>query len=349
MVLRSFVCLGVVTAFRAPLPRLVNRRLPMASFSTAPAGDEPAPPPPLTRVAWLRSELRVRDNGVLEAAAAGGARVLPVFVFDPAEFGPDARGALTGARKTGCRRANFVVECVSDLREQLAALESAAAPLLVARGAADAVLPAVADALGEGVEVVCAAAACPEETAAEARVAARLGAGGRLRRVHENTMYHPDDLLAHARLEMPRALEETFTPFRTKVEKANTPIRPPRAPAALVAPPLARVLAAEAAAKAAAADAAGLEYAPALAELGFGADEVAASLPADGRGDYFAPVGGETAALARLRRFIWDEDRLRTYFDTRNGMVGQGYSTKLAPWLARGCVSPREVAHACRE
>ena len=29
--------------------------------------------------------------------------------------------------------------------------------------------------------------------------------------------------------------------------------------------------------------------------------------------------GGEGAALERLQRYVWDEDRLRTYFDTRNG------------------------------
>jgi hypothetical protein len=28
-------------------------------------------------------------------------------------------------------------------------------------------------------------------------------------------------------------------------------------------------------------------------------------------------------------------------------MVGQGYSTKFAPWLARGCLSPRRVALEC--
>lgn len=105
--LRSVAFLGsVVSAFRTlPTSPLVTRRLTapgiMASFSASSASptDAPPPPPPLTRIAWLRSELRVRDNGVLEAAAADGARVLPVFVFDPSEFGPDARGKITGARK----------------------------------------------------------------------------------------------------------------------------------------------------------------------------------------------------------------------------------------------------------
>ena len=33
--------------------------------------------------------------------------------------------------------------------------------------------------------------------------------------------------------------------------------------------------------------------------------------------------GGETAALARLKYYLWDTDLIATYFDTRNGMVGE--------------------------
>lgn len=53
--------------------------------------------------------------------------------------------------------------------------------------------------------------------------------------------------------------------------------------------------------------------------------------------------GGERAALARLRYYLWDSDLVATYFDTRNGMLGGDYSTKFAPWLALGCLSPRMV------
>lgn len=53
--------------------------------------------------------------------------------------------------------------------------------------------------------------------------------------------------------------------------------------------------------------------------------------------------GGEAAALARLKYYLWDSDLLATYFDTRNGMLGGDYSTKFAPWLALGCLSPRKV------
>ncbi len=58
--------------------------------------------------------------------------------------------------------------------------------------------------------------------------------------------------------------------------------------------------------------------------------------------------GGETVALARLKYYLWDSDLLATYFDTRNGMLGGDYSTKFAPWLAAGCLSPRTVYHEVR-
>ena len=53
--------------------------------------------------------------------------------------------------------------------------------------------------------------------------------------------------------------------------------------------------------------------------------------------------GGETAALARVKHYLWDKDCLRVYFETRNGMIGADYSSKFSAWLAHGCLSPRYV------
>lgn len=61
-------------------------------------------------------------------------------------------------------------------------------------------------------------------------------------------------------------------------------------------------------------------------------------------------VGGETAALDRLKYYVWgDKQLVASYFDIRNGMLGGDYSTKLAPWLAHGCVSPRTVYHEIKK
>jgi len=33
----------------------------------------------------------------------------------------------------------------------------------------------------------------------------------------------------------------------------------------------------------------------------------------------------------------------------RNGMLGGDYSTKFAPWLAAGCISPRTIYHEIKK
>lgn len=60
---------------------------------------------------------------------------------------------------------------------------------------------------------------------------------------------------------------------------------------------------------------------------------------------HLLPQGGESAGLARLRHYLWDTDAVAEYFNTRNGMLGAEYSTKFAPWLAAGCLSPRSIYH----
>lgn len=78
-----------------------------------------------------------------------------------------------------------------------------------------------------------------------------------------------------------------------------------------------------------------------------------ASLPAD-LGDERRPlevasgldarfVPGERAGLARIEHVLWGTDSIRTYKDTRNGMLNFDDSTKLSPWLASGAISARFV------
>ncbi|MFM1803063.1 MAG: hypothetical protein RJA81_2415, partial [Planctomycetota bacterium] len=54
--------------------------------------------------------------------------------------------------------------------------------------------------------------------------------------------------------------------------------------------------------------------------------------------------GGESAALERLNHYFWHSNRLAIYKKTRNGLLGADYSSKFAPWLALGCISPRWIA-----
>ncbi|KAK9527706.1 hypothetical protein VZT92_014245 [Zoarces viviparus] len=63
----------------------------------------------------------------------------------------------------------------------------------------------------------------------------------------------------------------------------------------------------------------------------------------------FPCSGGESQALARLQHYFWDTDAVATYKETRNGLIGADYSTKFAPWLAMGCLSPRYIYHQIQQ
>jgi deoxyribodipyrimidine photo-lyase len=55
--------------------------------------------------------------------------------------------------------------------------------------------------------------------------------------------------------------------------------------------------------------------------------------------------GGETQATERLNHYFFETKSLSNYKETRNGMVGDDYSSKFSAWLALGCISPRTIYH----
>jgi deoxyribodipyrimidine photo-lyase len=59
-------------------------------------------------------------------------------------------------------------------------------------------------------------------------------------------------------------------------------------------------------------------------------------------------AGGEEEAWRRLRQYIWEEDRLKEYKQTRNGMLGADYSSKFSAALAHGCLSPVQIYHEAK-
>lgn len=56
-----------------------------------------------------------------------------------------------------------------------------------------------------------------------------------------------------------------------------------------------------------------------------------------------AYAGGESAALARMDDYFFASDGIATYKETRNGLEGWDFSSRLSAFLAHGCVSPATV------
>jgi deoxyribodipyrimidine photo-lyase len=53
--------------------------------------------------------------------------------------------------------------------------------------------------------------------------------------------------------------------------------------------------------------------------------------------------GGYTNGLYRLNYYTFQTQLLSTYKETRNGLLGTNFSSRLSPWLAVGAISPRLI------
>lgn len=257
---------------------------------------------------WYRNDLRLHDSEPLYRAVKAKAQILPLYCFDRRQFGQTA----FGFPKTGAFRAQFLQESVADLRQSW---RSRGSNLAVRTGQPEALIPELVkaweiDAVYYHMETTA------EELAVERALGAALAdIGTALQGFWGATLHHRDDL--------PFAVTDTpevFTQYRKRVEKGAT-VNPPL-PVPKQLPPLPAELEAGAL--------------PTLADLG-----VTAATPSD-RG-VLRFHGGETAGKERLVAYIWDNDCLKDYKETRNGMLGADYSSKFSPWLACGCLSPRLV------
>lgn len=59
--------------------------------------------------------------------------------------------------------------------------------------------------------------------------------------------------------------------------------------------------------------------------------------------------GGEDKALERLHHYTFGTELVTGYRWTRNRSLGMDYSSKLSPYLALGCISPREIYKVVKE
>ncbi len=257
---------------------------------------------------WYRNDLRLHDHEPLEQALQEQATIIPVYCFDPRQFGK----TQFGFPKTGRFRAQFLQQSVLDLRRSLQLLGS---DLLVFHALPEQVIPDLVKTLK-----ISAVHYHQEVTAEELAVEAALKQALAQLRVPlkpfwGHTLYHPDDL-PFDRQNIP----EVFTTFRKQVEKQCS--INPAFPAPRALPPLPTTITPG--------------PIPSLSDLGLEPPLAEPRAVLDFQ-------GGETAGQARLDQYFWQQDCLRYYKETRNGLLGANYSSKFSPWLALGCLSPRYI------
>ena len=259
---------------------------------------------------WFRNDLRLHDNEGFLRATQKADEVLPVYILDPRHFEPSA----LGFRKTSSFRARFILEAVADLRKSL---REKGGDLLVRIGEPERVLAELAQTY-DITELHLSKEVAQEENDVESSLSKRLKTLNVVMVfTWMSTLYHVRDLPFGF-----NRLPDIFTDFRKQVEK-NVRVRPTvAAPDSLTLPPDFKT-----------------DELPTLANLGFTEEEIQQPDP---RGA-LPFTGGEQPGLDRLRAYVWEGDHLATYKETRNGMLGADYSSKLSAWLALGCLSPRHI------
>lgn len=258
---------------------------------------------------WYRNDLRVHDHLALHEAVQQSATIIPVYCFDDRMFDKTSFGFW----KTGNYRAQFLIESVANLRISLQKLGS---NLVVRRGLPESIIPAIAEQLK--VDQV---AYSQEVTAEEKQVEQKLIKALSNKNIKVNaywsaTLYLPEDLPFNI-----SQTPELYTNFRKQVEKKSAINPAIAAPTKL--PTLPDIEIGEI---------------PNLADFGL-------STPEFDERAVLNFKGGETEAIQRLQNYFWQQDCLKDYKQTRNGMLGANYSSKFSPWLALGCISPRYINH----
>ncbi|MEL7534918.1 MAG: DASH family cryptochrome [Bacteroidota bacterium] len=258
-------------------------------------------------ILWFRNDLRLHDHEALQQAMEHTREVVPVYCLDPRQFGETSFGLA----KTGSYRAKFLLESLKNLRQRL---RSKGSELLIVEGKPEEVLIQIAHQYDAG-GVFTHQEVTDEEVAVEAALEKRLFAEGiGLEMYWGSTLYHLSDL------PMPiRSLPEIFTTFRKQVEKF-APVRETiPTPEHIASPSFSNV-----------------GELPTLEALGL--ERTACDARA-----VLAFSGGESQGLERLQTYFWENDCLRSYKETRNGLLGADYSSKFSAWLALGCLSPRKI------
>jgi deoxyribodipyrimidine photo-lyase len=256
---------------------------------------------------WHRNDLRLHDNEPIHQALKEKAQIIPFYCFDERQF----KQTSYGFPRTGKYRAKFLLESVTDLRKSLNKLGS---NLIIRKGLPEKIIPAIAQQLNID-EVYYQEEVTSEEIAVEKSLKQALSQiGTKVKTFWGITLYHPNNLpFGIARI------PELFTNFRKEVEKKSTVY--PTFPTPQKLPPLPEIEIGEI---------------PQLSD--FGLEE-----PIFDQRAVLQFKGGESEGLARLHDYFWEKDNLKTYKETRNGMLGGDYSAKFSAWLALGCLSPRFI------
>ena len=256
---------------------------------------------------WFRNDLRITDNYSLVKAMSENDQLIAIFCFDPRSF----KIGEFGFRKIDKYRAKFLLETVSELKENLDKLNIT---LHIYHQKPEEMVSNLVNKYKVS-KIYLQKEWTSEEVGLALKVKEHLN-NTKVAWVetYNQFLFHPDDLPFEI-----KNIPKVFTHFRKQCEKSvavRLPLTMNKLSAENKVSDTSRV--------------------PTLIELGF------QNFIADHR-TAFPFEGGENQGRARMQNYFWDTRCLSNYKKTRNGLLGINYSSKLSAWLANGSISPRTI------
>lgn len=267
-------------------------------------------------IAWLRNDLRLRDNEIFHGEAVrNAAELLVVYCIDPRHY---ERSSWGDHRRCGVHRSQLTAESLEALDQSL---EKIGSKLHLALGQPEEVLPRL---LAPGSVLLYQAEDTHDEQQVEEAVRAALPHGVDVRCHFGQTLRHRDDL----GFDLKEWLPLPFGKFYHETCNQVHPRRELRAPGHGELPPVPKI------------DANAAEILAVRPETSSILEAMGFKERAESTGD-FHWKGGEDQALEQLESYC-SKSGLGCYQQTRNQLHVQ-CTSRLSPWMAIGCLSPRTV------
>lgn len=255
---------------------------------------------------WFRNNLRVYDNISLKKAIDENQKIIAVYFFDPKYFEKDN----FGFKKTEKFRAQFLIETIANLKQNLANLNIT---LLTYFDPPENKIPELCDDLSVD-KIYTQKEWTREEVETNHFIKKFLNETIDFIEDYDQFLYHPETVSKDF-----HNIPDIFTGFRKKLEKYVT-ISEEVSVSKLSEDNLAQ----------------NHTEIPTLQKLGFDDFDITNKTA-------FPFKGGETAALERMNYYFFESKKVSYYKKTRNGLVGNDYSTKFSPWLANGSISAKTI------
>jgi len=257
-------------------------------------------------VVLFTSDLRLHDNKTLLEAIKENDEVIPLFCWDDEYM----NSVQFGFNRVGKIRRAFLQKVLADLHHSI---KSIGGYLLVKKGGQIDILNQLISHYSIFKVYTKKQVGIEEKRQNETLKKMLLSKRIDFEEYSTSTLFHPSDLPFSM-----SSIPDVFTKFRKIVEKEVDVRESLKAPKVILCPIIPKELMNN-------------EVQPFSLEL-----DSRNALPS---------LGGESSAMNHLNYYLFEKEHILHYKETRNGLLGCNFSSKLSQWLSLGCISPKYIYH----